>query len=83
MLYRAKQGFAVHLEAFVGEEFWPYFRIMLHEGAARDYFDIAAIERLVHRLRTGQLATTARIQLMYQIWILAMFLHWQRRVLAG
>jgi asparagine synthase (glutamine-hydrolysing) len=81
VLYRSKQGFAVNLEAFVGEAFWPYFDTMLHEGPARDYFDVAAVERLVQRLRGGNLVTTERIRVMYQIWILAMFLHWHRRVL--
>jgi asparagine synthase (glutamine-hydrolysing) len=81
VLYRAKQGFAVHLEAFLGEAFWPYFHVLLHEGPAAEYFDVAAVERLVQRLRGGNLVTTERIRVMYQIWILAMFLHWQRRVL--
>lgn len=83
ILYRSKQGFAVHLEAFVGEAFWPYFSALLHAGPAAEFFDVAAVERLVHSLRTGRMATTARIRVMYQIWIVAMFLHWQRRVLTA
>jgi asparagine synthase (glutamine-hydrolysing) len=80
VLYRSKQGFAVHLEAFVGDAFWPYFSSLLHETGGA-FFKVAAVERLVQRLRTGNVATVDRIKLMYQIWIIAIFLHWKRRVL--
>lgn len=80
ILYRPKQGFAVPLEAFLGEDFWPYFTKLLDEEGA-PFFDRSAVDALVGRLRTGRLATTDRIHTMYRIWIIAMFLHWKRRVL--
>lgn len=81
VLYRAKQGFAIHLEAFLGDAFWLHLRDLLHAGDAREHFDVAAVERMVARLRSGSLDASARVRGMYQIWIVAVFLHWKRHVL--
>lgn len=83
VLYRAKQGFAIHLEAFLGDAFWPHLRDLLHDGDARDTFDVAAVERMVARLRSGSLDASARVRLMYQLWAVAVFLHWKRHVLGA
>lgn len=80
VLYREKQGFAVHLEAFVGEAFWPYFEALCDEAGAAEFFDRSAIDGLVRHLRTGRLAVTERIHTMYRLWILTVFLHWKRRI---
>jgi asparagine synthase (glutamine-hydrolysing) len=81
VLHRPKKGFAVHLEAFLGDAFWPHLGSLLHDGDAGEFFDVGAVEGLVSRLHAGGLATDERVRLMYKIWIVAVFLHWKRRVL--
>jgi asparagine synthase (glutamine-hydrolysing) len=82
VLHRRKQGFAIHLEAFLGDAFWPHFDALLHEGDdARAFFDVRAVERLIAALRSGALDPSERTRTMYKIWIVAVFLHWKRRVL--
>ncbi len=81
VLHRPKKGFAVHLEAFLGDAFWPHLDSLLHDGDASDFFEVGAVEGLVARLRAGGLRTDVRVRTMYKIWIVAVFLHWKRRVL--
>jgi asparagine synthase (glutamine-hydrolysing) len=81
VLHRPKRGFAIDLEAFLGDAFWPHFRALLHDGGAADFFDVAAVERLVASLRAGALDPSARVRTMYKIWIVAVFLHWKHHVL--
>lgn len=79
ILYRPKKGFAVHLEAFVGDAFWSHFHDLLAES--NDLFRRPFIEGLVGALRSGGLQGNQRIRAMYEIWLLAVFLHWRRRLL--
>lgn len=79
ILHRPKKGFAVHLESFVGEGFWPFFDDLL--VGAGDLFRVETIRASVRALRSGALSTPERVREMYRIWTLAVFLHWRRRLL--
>jgi asparagine synthase (glutamine-hydrolysing) len=81
VLHRPKRGFAIDLERFLGDAFWPHLQQLLREADAASFFDVAAVERLVAALRTGQLDTNERVRTMYKIWTVAVFLHWKRHVL--
>ena len=79
ILFRPKKGFAVHLESFVGEAFWSHFEDLL--AGSGDLFRRPVVEGIVRSLRSGTLAGNDRIRAMYRIWLLAVFLHWRRRLL--
>jgi asparagine synthase (glutamine-hydrolysing) len=81
VLHRPKRGFAIDLQSFLGAAFWPHFDSLLHDGDAGDFFDPAAVARLVGPLRAGALGANERVRAMYKVWIVAVFLHWKRHVL--
>jgi asparagine synthase (glutamine-hydrolysing) len=81
VLHRPKRGFAVDLESFLGDAFWPHLDALLQDDGAADFFDPAAVERLVRTLRSGALDANERVRAMYKVWIVAVFLHWKRHVL--
>ncbi|RIK98118.1 MAG: asparagine synthase (glutamine-hydrolyzing) [Proteobacteria bacterium] len=81
VLYRPKQGFAIPLESFLGDAFWPHLASLLHDGGAAELFDVASVERRVAALRGGKLDADRRLRAMYEIWIVAVLLHWKRHVL--
>jgi asparagine synthase (glutamine-hydrolysing) len=81
VLYRPKQGFAVHLESFLNDAFWAHLAELFASRAAAELFDRAALDALVRSLRAGGLAGNDRVKAMYKIWIVAILLHWKVHVL--
>jgi asparagine synthase (glutamine-hydrolysing) len=83
VIYRPKRGFAIDLQDFLGDAFWPHLDGLLHDRDAADFFAPAEVERLVRSLRSGALDANERVRAMYKVWTVAVFLHWKRHVLDG
>jgi len=82
ILYRPKQGFAIHLERFVNDAFWRHFAELLADPGVGELLRVPAVEGLARRLRAGAFDASERVRAMYKLWMIAVLLHWRRHVLA-